>query len=183
MEFGKVIKTFTSKKGNQVVFRYPKPDDFATVWNYANQLIAEDTFIELSGKPIKRKEEEKWFKNVLKQMTKKEAIYVYVEVDRVFAGSAHLMLGTRRRKHTGQLGISLAAPFRDEGIGTELLRYLINQAKKLGLKLLLLSCFENNPRALHVYEKLGFQKAGIIPQAIEYKGKYCGEVKLYLQLQ
>ncbi len=62
------------------------------------------------------------------------------------------------------------------------MKSLIDEARSLGLRLLTLSCFENNAPALHVYEKLGFQKAGIIPEAISYKGKYINEIHMYLPL-
>ncbi len=51
MKFGNIIKTFKSKKGNDVVFRSLKHDDLDGMLAYANALIAEDTFIELSGNP------------------------------------------------------------------------------------------------------------------------------------
>lgn len=67
-------------------------------------------------------------------------------------------------------------------IGMELMRSLIDEARSLGLRLLTLSCFENNQRGLHIYETLGFNKVGVIPKAILYKGEYFGEIKMFLPL-
>ncbi len=182
MEFGKVRKTFQSKKGNSVVFRYPKEEDLEDMLAYANALIAEDTFVDLSGKPITREEEEKWLREGIEQMEKKEKVHLVVEVNGKHAGNAELRRGKLRRSHGAEIGISLAKQYREEGIGTELLRALIDEGRHLGLRLLTLNCFEGNDRALHVYEKLGFKKVGVIPGAILYKEKYIGEVKMYLPL-
>ncbi|MEK7119576.1 MAG: GNAT family N-acetyltransferase, partial [Patescibacteria group bacterium] len=72
--------------------------------------------------------------------------------------------------------------YRQEGIGYQLLSTLIEEGKKAGLKLLILHCFENNDRALHLYEKLGFKRAGLVPGVYAYKGTFVGEVTLYLPL-
>ena len=80
------------------------------------------------------------------------------------------------------MGIALVRQFRDEGIGTELLKTLISEGRTAGLRLLTINCFENNDRALHVYEALGFIQAGVIPGEVSYKGKYYGEIKMYLPL-
>lgn len=179
---GKIIKTFISKKGHEVVFRLPLPEDFAAIWGYACDLAAEDTFVEISGPPPTEEEERKWFDEVLESIARKNAIYIHVWVGNQLAGSGRVIRGKYRHAHVGHVGISLSPAYRDGGIGTELFRTLIDQARALGLHILELSCYENNPRALHMYEKLGFKTIGIMPGAVAWKGGYVGEVKMYLPL-
>ena len=173
---------FKSKKGNDVVFRYPTMDDLDAVFDFANALIDEDTFIELSGKHKSREEQEKWLLDIMEQTKKGEKVHIVVEVNGEYAGNGEVRIGKSRKKHVGELGIALAKGYRDEGIGTILMKTLIDEARAMGLTLLTLNCFENNARACHVYEKLGFQKAGVIPNAIKWKDGYVGEVKFYRSL-
>jgi RimJ/RimL family protein N-acetyltransferase len=175
-------KTFVSKKGRKVVFRYPLKEDFEQVWGYACDLAAEDTTVELSGDPPSREDERTWFDQMLKDMEDGNKIYLAVLVDGIYAGSGEVRRGRLRHRHVGEIGLSLGSQFRSEGIGTELLSALINEARLMGLRLLTINCFETNASALHVYEKLGFKTAGIIPGAIAFKGGFVGEVKLYLPL-
>ncbi len=175
------IKSFKNKKGNDVVFRYPTADDFQDMFSFACDLGSEDTFVALDAPP-KEADERIFFDTMLRNTQAKDAIYISVYVNGVFAGNGRVDRGKRRHHHVGEMGISLRAAYRNEGIGTELMKSLIDEAKALGLRLLTLSCFENNAPALHVYEKLGFQKAGSIPEAIAFKGKYVNEVHMFLPL-
>lgn len=182
MKLGSEVKTFVSKKRRKVVFRFPVREDFEQVWGYACELAAEDTTVELSGDPPSREEELKWFDQALKDIADGNKIYLAVLVDGVYAGSGEVRRGKLRHRHVGEIGLSLGSQFRGEGIGTELLSALIAEARHMGLRLLTINCFETNSSALHVYEKLGFKTAGIIPGAIAFKGRFVGEVKLYLPL-
>ena len=182
MEFGKVIHTFKSSKGNTIEFRYPSQDEFAPLYKFACDLSIEDTFIELSGPPPSKDEERKWYGDMLTSVAGGTAIYVHAYVNNVFIGNGRVMKGKFRHSHVGHLGISLIPEYRDEGIGSELMKVLIQEARTSGLVLLELSCYENNPRALHVYEKLGFQRIGVLPNGVAWKGGYVGEVKMYLTL-
>lgn len=182
MEIGKIIKHFKSKNGRDVVIRHLGRGDLDDLLTYANNLSREDTFVMLSGERLTRKQEEKYLDESIKQMKKREKVHLVVVVGGAFAGNAEIRRQRRRKKHVGEVAISLDAKFRDEGIGTELLRTLIDEGKKLGLRALTLSCFENNERALHLYEKAGFKRAGFIPGMYHYKGKYVGEVLFYLPL-
>lgn len=175
------LKSLKSKKGNDVVFRYPTDKDFADMWAFACDIGSEDTFVALDVPPSEE-DERIFFANVLKDVSQKESIYIMAYVNGVFAGNGRVVRGTGRHRHVGQMGISLMRPFRDEGIGTELIKSLIDEARVLGLRLLTLTCFETNAPACHIYEKLGFQKAGVTPGAIAFKGQYIGEVQYYLPL-
>jgi RimJ/RimL family protein N-acetyltransferase len=108
--------------------------------------------------------------------------HIEVIINNQFAGNGRVSVGSLRHSHVGSMGLSLLPQYRDEGIGSILIKSLIDEAKKLNLRLLELSCFENNPRALHVYEKVGFKRSGVIPGALSYKGTYIGEVMLYKPL-
>lgn len=175
------IKSFRSKKGNEVTFRYPEKTDFADMFSFACDIGAEDTFVALD-KPPTEAEEHDFFDRMIREVEEKESIYLMAYVGGIFAGNGRVNRGKGRHRHVGSMGISLRAAYRDEGIGTELMKSLIDEAGALGLRLLTLTCFETNVAALHVYEKLGFRKAGVIPGAIAFKGQYVGEVHYYLPL-
>ncbi|MGB9756228.1 MAG: GNAT family N-acetyltransferase, partial [Candidatus Bathyarchaeales archaeon] len=53
---------------------------------------------------------------------------------------------------------------------------LVEQASKMGLKVLTLSAFATNRRAIHVYEKVGFVQTGVIPRKHFKDGKYIDEI-------
>ena len=183
MQFGKVIQTCTSKKGNTVTFRYLREDDLDNMLSYINALIAEDTFIGMYGAPLSREEEKKHLDETIDGMKKGEKIVIVAEINGIYAGSGDLRRETvRRKKHGANIGISLLAKYREEGIGTLLLKALIDEARIMGLRLLTLTCFENNDRALHVYEKLGFKQVGLVPEACLYKDNYYGEVVMFMKL-
>lgn len=107
-------------------------------------------------------------------------IQLVAEVNGNYAGSCEIRIHDKRQSHVGDIGIALAKDFRDEIIGVELLSTLIEEGKKAGLRLLIPHCFENNDRAIHLYEKLGFIRAGLVPGMYAYKGSFVGEVTLYL---
>lgn len=173
---------FKSKKGNEVIFRYPKAEDFEDCLEFANKIIDEDTFVDLSGKPKTLEEQRKWLDELLDQVGKGEKIHLVAIVNGKYAGNGEVRIGKLRRTHVGEIGIAFTKDYRNEGIGTALLKALIDEAKVHKLRLLRLNCYENNQAACHVYEKLGFQKAGVIPDAIRWKDGFVGEVKFYLPL-
>mgnify|MGYP001583453947 CR=1 FL=1 len=174
---------FKSKKGNDVIFRNIAESDLDGMLAYINDLITEDTYIGMYGKPLTRKEEKKVLKEALENVEKGEQVWIVVEINGRYCGSGEIRRNSmRRQKHVADVGISLRKEYRNEGIGTELMKILLDEARTMGLKLVTLGCFENNEGACHVYEKLGFQKAGVIPNAIKWKDGYVGEVKFYLPL-
>ena len=182
MKQGQIVKIFKSKKGNNVVIRYPKSSDLDDMLKFVNDLVTEDTFLAIIKK-ITKKEEIKFLKKTLQKIKNRRKIFLVATVNGKYAGNCEIRRRERRQLHVGEIGIAIAKAYREEGIGTELIKSLIDEGKKLGLRLLVLGCFANNPRAIHVYESLGFKRAGLIPGVFNYKGEFIGENQFYLPLK
>lgn len=55
------------------------------------------------------------------------------------------------------LGIGVTDDFHERGIGRILLRALLGVGRSMGLQAIRLGVNDDNPRAIHVYESVGFQ--------------------------
>jgi len=76
-------------------------------------------------------------------------------------------------QHTVSLGISIDQNWRDQGLGTELMQRLIDSARENPMiKRLELDVYHINARAIHVYEKLGFQREGVRRSAVYKDGQF-----------
>jgi len=65
------------------------------------------------------------------------------------------------KNEIGELGIWIAIPQQNKHYGREILRALIEYGyQELNLKRITLTVHENNTRAIHLYQKLGFYKQG-----------------------
>ena len=65
------------------------------------------------------------------------------------------------KNEIGELGIWIAIPQQKKHYGREILRALIEYGyQELNLKRITLTVHENNTRAIHLYQKLGFYKQG-----------------------
>jgi len=55
-----------------------------------------------------------------------------------------------------EVGICVRDGWQDKGLGTQLMEHIIEAGRRLGKKKLALVVMKDNPRAVHVYEKMGF---------------------------
>lgn len=184
---GKVVKTFETEKGHEVVVRYPRWEDLDKLTNYINALSQEDTFIRFSGETITVAEESEFLAGWFKRIDLSNGVMLCGFVADNLAGACGIErneIQRQRSRHAGIFGIAVARQFRGEGIGYELARATIDEAKKMipGLRLLTLDVFGKNVVAQGLYRKLGFEEVGRIPEAILYKGEYTDNVIMYLCL-
>ncbi len=90
-----------------------------------------------------------------------------------------------RRKHIGELGISVLEEYRGEGIGSISLKEVINFLRtKMCLEKINLSVMNSNDVGIRLYEKLGFEREGYRKKAIKFEdGSYEDLVEMSLWLQ
>lgn len=164
------------------IIRPLEAGDTNDLLTFVNTLIAEDTYLMLSGDKMTFTQERTYVVDSLARMKRKEKIHIVVADHNSIVASAEIRRGDRRKRHVGEIGISILAPYREQGLGSELMRRVISEGKRLGLRMLMLHCFENNKVALALYKKFGFTVCGILPGALYYRGHYIGEVTLYKDL-
>ncbi len=117
--------------------------------------------------PMSLVEEEKWFQRILDRDPTERPLAIDVMVGDEWIhvdGCGLFAFDHQARK--AELGISIGdKSFWDRGFGTEVMRTLLRHAiDNLNLRRVSLHVFESNPRAIHVYRKLGFQEEGRLRQ-------------------
>lgn len=88
-----------------------------------------------------------------------------------------------RIAHRGEIGLSVKKEFWNCGIGTEMMKALIQFGKETAhLTVLELKVKSDNEQAIHVYEKLGFRKIGIFEKYVRIDGIYYDSFLMNLYL-
>lgn len=181
---GQVITKFRTDKNREIVIRVPVMTDLSEELRYINELVTEDTYLFRGPEhnKVTAKEEKKWLKDFLDRIKKDEAVLLSCFIDAKLIAGISLERGKYREAHVGEIGIAVAKDFREEGIGQKLFTIILEEAKKRKYKILCLHVFANNLRAIHVYEKFGFIKTGVLPKGFFHKGKYIDQVLMYKEL-
>ena len=82
------------------------------------------------------------------------------------------------------MGISLLKEYWGCGLGSFLMQIAVEQAAANGFEQLELGVFEDNARAIALYEKFGFAKYGVNPRAFKLKdGTYRDEIIMVKMLK
>lgn len=97
--------------------------------------------------------------------------------EEIIIGTAGLVINANpRTRHSGSIGIMIHKDYQNIGVGTALMEALLDVADNwLMLIRVELGVFEDNKRAIHLYEKLGFEREGLKRLAAIRNGKYENE--------
>jgi RimJ/RimL family protein N-acetyltransferase len=181
MKAGETVRTFCAKDGHKVTLRTLRWEDLDDMLEMINSLVEEKADI-IRDTLVTREEEIEWLSRALVRQEKNETIHIVAEVNGRAVANSEITRLSGYEKHVGMIGIAIKNGFREVGIGTEMMRTLIELGKKMDLKVLELSAFANNERAIHVYEKIGFVETGKVPKKFYKEGKYIDETRMVLLL-
>ena len=137
------------------------------------------------NKPLTLEEERVWLDGVLKKIKNKKEIFLAFEHNNRIIGSCSVERNQGREDHIAFLGISIEKEYRRQEIATQAIPILFSLAKKRmkGLKIVSLYVFSYNKPAQKTYEKLGFKKVGVLPDAAINKGKLYDKYVMYHYLE
>jgi RimJ/RimL family protein N-acetyltransferase len=84
-------------------------------------------------------------------------------------------------RHVRDLSILVVDGYREQGVGTALMRYAVDWArKKEGVEKIHLGVFSTNSRALRVYQAIGFEIEGVLKRQYLIRGEYVDEIVMGL---
>ena len=167
------MKKLILKNGDSVVIREASSSDANEILEYVDTISSESDFLTFGqGEFIMSVEqEEEFLDNTSRQSN---GIYIVAEIGSKIIGTSSFSGGARPRiSHTGEFGVSVLKEYWGNGIGTELIKYLIEWSKQSGIiRKMNLIVRNDNLSAIHVYKKLGFIEEGVITRDLQINGRF-----------
>ena len=162
------------RNGQTCTLRSPKKDDAEALVEYLKVTAGETDYLLRSPEEITTTiEEEEIFIKGINNAT--DSLKVVAEINGEIVGRCcYSAVGDRmRNKHRMQLSIAVYKRFWGCGVGTALMRKIMEKAKEFGFERAELEVVSRNWRAITLYKKLGFEQIGCIPRAMKYEdGSY-----------
>ncbi|MCR1899915.1 GNAT family N-acetyltransferase [Irregularibacter muris] len=151
------------KDGSIITIRKAVSSDAKEVLEYIHKISSESDFLTFGEGEFHRTIEQQ--KNFIYDIAKrKNALFIVAEIDGKIVGNLNFSGGLRpRMAHTGEFGLSVLQEYWGKGIGTKLIKNLIQWCKKSEtIRKINLKVRNDNHLAIHLYKKLGFKQEGII---------------------
>ena len=176
-------KTIFLKDGRRAVLRSPLSSDTEQLVKYMKQSAGETEFLlRYPEECLETVEEEATF--VERTASSDDRLMIVCFVDGKIAGNCMISFNNRiKTRHRAELAIGILREYWRLGIGSAMFEELIRVAKKRGVLQLELDYIDGNDRAKGLYEKMGFRRVGVKPDAIRLKdGTMRDEISMVKQL-
>ena len=174
-------RKFTLKDGRTCTLCCTMPDYSEDMINYMKLTAAETPFLLRSPDEVTYTVEGE--RELLAKLLDDEGAFMMLAlVDGRVAGNCSITsVGVRRRvRHRCSLAIALVKEFWGLGIGTAMMRYMIELVEKMGYEQIELGVIDGNERAKALYEKAGFVETGRYKNAMKYDdGTYRDEIIMW----
>ena len=157
---------------NTYLIREAVPDDAEKMISYLNQVGGESDNL-LHGKNeftvpvegVKRK-------LATSKDSENSVVLIALENDEIIARAEIDGYYPARIRHRAIFSISVRKDYWDQGIGTEMIENIFEQAKKKKIRIIELEVIADNVRAIHLYHKMGFVDIGTYKDYFFVNGMY-----------
>lgn len=163
--------------GEKIVLRPFKEEDLL----HLEEILTDKEVIKLTGSDATFNQEVvyNWYKTRNNQKDRLDLAIVDKQTHKI-AGEV-VLNEYNPENHSMNYRILIGKEGRDRGFGTEVTHLFCNYVfKQTDLKALTLSVFAFNPRAQHVYEKVGFKEVSVDQNELEYEGKRIDSINMIL---
>lgn len=171
------------RTGEKILLFSPTIDDAQQLADHANKVFAETKFLSVGPEDGRKTAEHeiKWIESVDKA---ERSLIITGKINNQIVAIGNLSAKSNQRfQHRCSLGISIQKDFWGKGIGTIIMKLLLDYAKKLDFEIAELSVVKDNVAAYHLYKKLGFEEYGIFKKALRYQdGTYADLIYMIKEL-
>lgn len=123
--------------------------------------------------PMSLAEEEKWFEDKILKRDENNKTFAIETKDGVHIGGTGLD-SINWKDRNAEFGIFIGEKdYWNKGYGTDATKTIVKFAfEEMNLARVYLRVYDDNPRAIRVYEKAGFEREGVLRKHIFRKGRY-----------
>jgi RimJ/RimL family protein N-acetyltransferase len=167
------MKKVSLRNSRIATIREATVDDAAAVLDYLEEVTAETDFLAVGkGEFDWTLEKERQF--IADHRSADNKLLILAEVEGHIAGISGFTGDFRKRlRHTGESGLSVLRRHWGLGLGTALMASVIEWAKSSGVvRKIDLRVRVDNERALHLYERFGFVREGVITRQFAVAGAF-----------
>jgi len=172
---------FTAKNGKKVDFRPKQSGDTEMLWKMFSTLSKKS----LSNlvPPFTRERIESWTNNINYDEVLTIVAVIKEKNEQRIVGSASLkFIPQENSKHKAELSITVHDDYQNMGLGTALVKHLLDIARMKKLRKVWLLVNTANDVAVHMYKKAGFEIEARLCKERYVKGKYRDEYKMAIFL-
>ena len=157
---------------NTYIIREAVPDDAEKMILYLNQVGGESDNL-LHGKNefivpvegVKRK-------LAMSKDSENSVVLIALANEQIIARAELDGYYPARIRHRAKFSISVRKDYWNQGIGTEMMKRIVGQAKKMKISIIELEVISDNERGIHLYHKMGFVDIGIYKKYFYVNGMF-----------
>ncbi len=163
------------------VIERAQPEEAAALLEYLKIVGGETDNLSFGaeGVPLSLEEEQAYLRA---QCDSVDNAQYFAKVNGEIIGTASLNRRSNRMRHRGVFGISLKRAWWGCGAASALMETILAFARENGFEQLNLEVRSSNARAIHLYEKYGFQKLCTLPRFFKLNGEYIDFDLMNLEL-
>ena len=168
---------------HSILIREATKADAAALIQYVKQVSDESQFLTFSSDEFQNTiEEEEAI--IEKHQIQDNHIFLIAEQDGKIIGILNATGSYKRRlKHIATFGITVLKAHWNKGVGHKLLQGMIDWAEKSGvIRKINLEVQADNPGAIYLYEKFGFEREGVNSRASFIDGQFLDTYYMGLKI-
>ena len=173
-------KSYKTKTGESITIRTAREDEAKALRNLKLKIIKNSMTIPMY--PEEYRYDEDGERELIKKYNESSnSILLVAEANNQLIGMIDLTGHDRKiMAHTAMIGMSVDEEWRNKGVGTSLIRGVLDWAKSSSeLEVIWLDVYDNNELGLGLYKKMGFKISGKIERFFKYKNEYFDNIKMY----
>ena len=147
------------------------PEDAEQMIEYLKKIGGETDNLTFGkeGLPITVEQEKEFLRQAYES---KQSVHYGAWKNGQIIGHGNLSGFPRRMSHRAEMSLAVMKSEWNQGIGSMLVEKLIHYARQNEIEIIQLEVRSDNTGAIHLYEKHGFQRIGIIPAYFKMENAY-----------
>ena len=157
---------------NTYIIREAVPDDAEKMISYLNQVGGESDNLMHGKNEFNVPVEGVKRKLAMSKDSENSVVLIAIDNDQIIARAELVGYYPARIRHRAIFSISVKKEYWNQGIGTEMIEKIFEQAKNMKIRIIELEAITDNERGIHLYHKMGFADIGIYKDYFYVNGMF-----------